>query len=775
MNDIKKTAGEFDSGDQTLSNDDERMKSPRALINIHEKRRSDDEELSLSRAAIQELCDYVPPYDEDDLEEKGMGDRFNVNYGLAASVVSEAVGSYIDILMSADPIVKMSLSHDVDPDQKERWANIMSVEFTKMLRSWDAMISNFMLLPDIFVKQGIAIPMFEDKGSMMFDVYSLEECKFDPKAVAVPSRNELVTIERTLSAVDLSAKINHDNSSSGWIGNWNADEIKKIINNMRPDDSSEWPDYEEVARMAKSGRYDMSSDMPNVTLVWGVVLELDGKVSVYAAQKSPAPDNDEDDDIKFVYRKFKGYDNINQVYQIFPFSIGNKNRIYTIRGLGYAVYEAGMADNILRSKMMDAARHRATEIYHPESTIETPEDLTFIDLGHALIAPKGLKGSEQFNRHTLEQSVGFALSTNQQMISRHSSGLAGSSLADNPNARRNEMQVTAELEHINKMSSFASTLFYPPLDKLLRELVRRAFQETQTDTIANDIVSKMKQSCINQGVPADVFDKIDFPGTVAVRLIGAGSKGTRIIAYQQMAQMYAEMDDNGKEFFSFDFASEIMGGEKAARYFGIPGERREHVDDALAQLENNDLLEGQFIEPVNGENRMVHLRRHIDALSSGIEAVNEGQQDLVDWTMRNVPLYEHCVKTLEMTTVHESRYRELATYRQMIQQAGELIDNGLRSINRMQRDGEMQQGEVSGQGQQEQGQDGDNASEMDHQLRMAQKFAEANAKIEIMRDTSKAKTAIMAQEAMAKIALMDQAVAAQVRRQTVLDRVKNRQ
>lgn len=772
MNEIKKTAEEFDSSDQTLANDSERLKNPRTLLNIHSKRKSEDEELSLGRAAIQELCDYVPPYDDDDLAEKGMSDRFNVNYGLAASIVSEAVGSYVDILMSADPIVKIALDYDVDKDQKERWANIMSVEFTKALRSWDSMISNFMLLPDIFVKQGVAIPMFEDKGSLMFDVYSLEECKFDPKAVAVPTRNEIVTIERTLSAVDLTSKIGNDEKATGWVGNWNASEIRRIIARMKPDDATDWTDFEETARMAKSGRYNVSSDTPNITIVWGIVMELNGKISVYAAQKCPAPENNEKDDIEFVYKKTNAYDDVNQVYQIFPFSIGNKNRIYTIRGLGYALYEAGMADNILRCKMMDAARHRATEVYHPESTIESPEDITFIDLGHALIAPKGLKGSEQFNRHNLDNTIGFALSTNQQMIARHSTGLAGSSISDNPNARRNEMQVTAELEHINKMSAFASTLFYPPLDKLLRELVRRAYQETQTDVVANKIVSKMKASCMEQGVPQDIFDRIDLTGTVAVRLLGAGSKGTRIIAYQQMAQMYAEMDDVGKEFFSFDFASEIMGSEKASRYFGIPGERREHVDNALAQLENNDLLEGQFIEPIDGENRIVHLRRHVEALVNGIEAVNEGSQDLVDWTMRNVPLYEHCVKTLELTTVHESRVQELNTYRQMVQQAGELIDNGMRSINRMKRDGEMADGEQAPEEQTQDGQQSD--AEKDYQLRMAQKFAESKAKIEIMARESEAKRTIMAQESMAKIALMDQQTAAAIRRQQVLDRVKTR-
>jgi hypothetical protein len=287
----------------------------------------------------------------------------------------------------------------------------------------------------------------------------------------------------------------------------------------------------------------------------------------------------------------------------------------------------------------------------------------------------------------------------------------------------------------------------------------------------------MKDACIARGVPRDVLGKIDLEATTASRLSGAGSKGSRLIAFQQLGQLYAEMDAQGKEFFNYDFAAEIKDQNAADRYFGKPGERRGHVDVALAQLENNDLLEGTMIVPVDGENRMVHLAEHIEELVAGIEEVNQGLVEIADWTIRNIPLYRHCVDTLELTTVHESRMQQLNSYRKQIQQAGEIIDNGLRHINKMREQGDMSQGlapQGGGEGTPASPEDQKaNAAQQDNDLKMAKIFAEAQAKIQMMREMSQAKQAIMHEESTARILTMDAQAAADIRRKEVLARAQS--
>jgi hypothetical protein len=769
-------AMEIESIDQ-----DERLQSPSALRALHDRFCEDDSEGSSNRAAVQELMDFVPPFVQEDLDDRNMGERFNINYGVSSALKNEAVGPFIDIFTSPSTLAKIVLKEEVDPDARDTYAAVMSDEWTKMIRAWDLMPPNVLQLVDTFVTHGISIPWFEDKSSLNHQIGSLEDCKFDADAVAVPSKIEAMTISRYMSVSELYAKIEGHENEVDYKG-WNGPACKKLIEEARPRDidSDRW-NFEEAARMVKACRASNPYNLPSVQLVWGVIRELDGTISVYAAPMNKLDSNGQVRDSEdWVYRKRSAYDDANQMFQIFAFSVGNKNRIYTIRGFGYALYEPGQADNILRSKMMDCARFRASEIFQPESSVDALEDLQFRDMGHYTLAPKAIKGMQQQNTMKLDENIGFVLSANMDVMNKHGAGLSSSSIVNNPTARRNEMQVTAELEFSNKMQGFAVSLFYAPYDKYIRELLRRSFNESQTDLALAKMVRRMKEACIARGVPRDVLGKIDLEATTAMRLSGAGSKGSRLIAFQQLGQLYAEMDPRGKEYFNYDFAAEIKDQNAADRYFGKPGERRGHVDVSFAQLENNDLLEGSIIDPVDGENKMVHLAEHIEELVAGIEQVNEGQVDIAEWTIRNIPLYRHCVDTLEQTTVHESRIQELNSFRQQIQQAGEIIDNGLRHINKLREQGDQSQGlDPNGNAVPAEGaaptpeQQKASAAQQDNDLKMAKIFAEAQAKIQMMQQLSQAKQAIMHEESTARILTMDAQAAADIRRKEILARAQS--
>lgn len=783
---------EDDSPESVNLDSEERLKKPSSLRQLHNKFCLDDADTSANRAAIDELMNFVPPYDQKELESRGMGGRFNVNSGNAAAIVNEAIGTYLDIWTSPSKLVEIVLDATVDPETRKVNADIMSDEWTKMIRDWDQSTPNILMLSGIFVSQGIAIPWFEDKATMVYTVASLEDCKFDNDAVAITSKIEAMTMQLSMSAPELHAKIEgHDGET--WVNGWNVPVVKHLLATAMPKgDDSTWWNYEETARLIKSCRVGAGVALPRINLIYGVMRELDGTISLYATsrddyssanEKSPnPPDLDE-----WAYKKTSAFENASQMFQIFPFSMGSKGRIYTIRGLGYPLYEPGQADNILRCKMMDGAAHRSGEMFQAEGTIDSIEDLQFIDLGFGVVVPKGLRGVPANNMLRFDESIGYVLKENEAILAKHSRGLASNTLIDQPTARRNEMQVTAELEHDNKMQGFAISLFYGPFDSLIRELVRRAFTESQTDLTASILCDRMKEACIQRGVPKELFSRIDLAATRATRLSGAGSKSSRLIGFQQMGALFSSMDDQGQEFFNYDYAAEIKGDDAAMRYFGKPGERRGHVDMALAQLENNDLLEGQMIDPVDGENHMVHLRTHLEALVTGIEEVNQGQVDISDWTMRNIPLYKHCVDTLAVTSVHESRIPELNSYRQQIQQAGEVIDNGLRHINKIRQQEQEQAAaaQAAGQptaveGQPTQGGapaqqaapagNGPSPAQADNDLKMAKIFAESHAKIQAMHEMNNAKIEIMKQQSIVKNQLLDAETAADIRRKEVLAR-----
>jgi hypothetical protein len=122
---------------------------------------------------------------------------------------------------------------------------------------------------------------------------------------------------------------------------------------------------------------------------------------------------------------------------------------------------------------------------------------------------------------------------------------------------------------------------------------------------------------------------------------------------------------------------------------------------------------------------------------------------------------------------------ELNSYRQQIQQAGEIIDNGLRHINKMREQGDMSQG-LDPNGNNPQGgqaptpeEQKASAAQQDNDLKMAKIFAEAQAKIQMMQQMSQAKQAIMHEESTARILTMDAQAAADIRRKEILARAQS--
>jgi hypothetical protein len=786
---VQDSIATLESLDENLEPLEERVTSPAKLRTIHEAFSHNDRDSAEGRAMVQELVDFVPPYDAQELKNRGQADRFNVNFGLVSSIVNEAVGSYLDIYANPPSLLKLRLDSTVGDEEKGQWEAIMSEEFTEMIRSWDAATPLILLLDNILVTHGVAIPWFEDSNNIAFQVGGMEDFNFDDDALAIASQIEATTVSRRMSASKLFSKIDGKKiDSEGFTSEgWNIEAIKNLIRNASSGLNENEPfNFEEAHREWKGNRITGGKNLPAIDLIWGFIREMDGTYSVYAAadqwkQQSAGEKFFGSEDEPWVFRSRHRYRDANQAFQIFSFGVGNKNYIHTIRGLGYFLYEAGQADNVIKCKGLDAVRMRASEIYQPSGGVESEKDLQILDTGPMMIIPQTLRAVATPQGNPLDKTFGVGQAITREVMDRHSGGLASSGgVLQNPAARRNELQVAAELDHLGKLLSFAINLYYPSWEKFLRELGRRAFTQTQTDLETIDLVRNMKKRCIDRQVPKEMFSKIDFKQCKATRVIGAGSRGTRMLTFSQMSELFPEMDPEGRERFTFDWSTEMVGYDKSVDYFGRPGERRGHEAIEIARLENARLTEGDFIEITPGQNNMVHLQVHIqEGLEPALGLVEEGQLDFREFVTENVTLFEHAVAHLEATTVHESLIQQLNQLRQRIQQIGEVIENGLREINAERR--------REGEAPMEPGQEGE-ASESDQKAQMAQqesqqkqqeasmslqvKMAEAQAKLEMLAQQSEAKIALMTKEGMAKIALKDAETAAKIKRETIIESAK---
>lgn len=739
----------------------ERIASPDAMIAIHRQNVHNDADGSRNRGSVQELMDFVPPFDQKKMEEEGRGDGFNINFGLGASTKNEAQGAFVDIFISPAKLANIPLKASYEDKSRRVYGDIMSEEWTKMVRASDIGLPRFLLLSDVFTTHGIGIMWYEDDRSWRFYITGLDDVKFPKDTQAINSQVPMMTMEKELYLDELWRKIADAPEGEEWYDGWNVPEVKRVLAEtakIRTSGGSmrnfRYENYEHFVTECKTNQLYVQNCLPTVSLIYGWVREYSGKWSHYicvnSKEKERKPYAAKDKKKQWIYKGLSIVDEADRLFNIFPYSVGHKNMIYTTRGLGYFIYEAAQADNVLRNKMMENAKMASSHVY----SSDMPDDgLTFeiLDYGPVVVLPPGLTPRDQPAAMNLERNMMPVLDSNQAILERHSGGLASSNYFKEPRARENKLATAAFIEETTKLNAFAISLFYNPWDKAVREMVRRSFQVIQTDPVVKNECDRMKQACIDRGVPKEAFDEIDINAVTAFRVLGNGSRAQRLMLFQQGSQLFSSFDPEGQENFVYDHTIELFGAAQGERYKMRPSERTEHIDVKMAQLENHVLMDGGWVDPTSGENPLVHLNEHLEEMEAGLELVKTGQVEYGQWTMSRLPLYKHIVATLEQATVHESLLPQLKEMRRREQNMRGIVENGIKQLeaqaaeaDQAASDQAQMGGEGGGQPQAE-----EQMKEREHAMKLRHEFEMLQAKIAATAETAKAEIAIKKQRAMA--------------------------
>lgn len=743
----------------------ERMITPAGLRSIHQKNVTDDEVGSYNRSLVQQDMDFTPPFDEKELKDKGQGERFNFNTGEAAAIKNEAVSGYVDIYSTPTTIAKIPLENVPEP-LNNLYQTILEEEFTTMDRSHSASFPTFLQLCDIYVTHGVSIAYFEDKQTMHYKVGGLDRFKFPRKTTIITSDMPMATCSATMSIIELWNKVNGETPLKGW----DKEAVIKTITQSAGMHDTRWNEWEKLQEDLKCNDVYLESCVDMIELVYGWVVEFDKSVSFYITTKNGSTLNTAGGSENFLFREVSYYKSINEAFQIFAFTIGNNARIHSVRGLGYLIYQICNAMNVLTCKVMDNARVEGSMVVQA-TTQEDLEDLEIIDFAGGIALPPNINLPAKPQANNLNNSMLPAIELGRGLLDRATGGLsAGNMILSNQQDRRTKLEVSAQLDWINKLNSFAINLFYGPLDNLIREKVKRAFTIRQPDEESRTLVQEMKQRCLNRGVPEEIFSMIDFKKVQAQRIIGTGSRVSRVMIYDQLQQMYASMDEIGRKNFTFDVASELIGAEKTIRYFGKPEEQRIPMDAKIADLENTLLLQGQDVQPIDGEMHMVHIPRHLAVLEEGLQGVENGEVDLMEYAVSRSPVHEHLIQTLEMTTVQPEIQEEYNSFVQRAQQIGEIIVNGIRAYNKEQQKAEEEAAAAAAEGQTQDGQvpqgnaavDQLKAQEARMKLQMQAELHQE--KVRQMREMGQQKIVLETQKAMSQIAVKDAEARARVDR-----------
>jgi hypothetical protein len=735
-----------------------RIKDPQAAKALFDRLYEADKIRRKNRASAQAMLDGVPPYDEAELAATGQSEVANINFGEGEQLLEEAMAGYVDLLSSVERLVALRTTYG-DKSQRYEWEQIIAEEITRMLRAWPRYTSSFLLLANYFVGQGVGVVYHEDEIDWRWRVTGLGDFLIPNHTYACEEEIEVAICRRSYQVHQLYAFI-RDEQAAAEAG-WCVEEVRKAIleaTSTNASINSGFADWEALQAEFKNNDlmlgYAASAEV-RVLHIWN--REFDGSISHTLTMEDGSNE-------KFLCYRKSPFTDVAQAFTIFTYGIGTNGYYHSIRGLAHKVFPHVEATNRLRGRFFDGSMLASSMLIQPENE-EALQDIAMFYYGPYAVVPPGAKVVERATAN-FAQSVVPMLNDLTQLIQDKTGSYRQSSSARTGLAKT-KFEVQVDAANGARLSAASLNLFYDPLQRHLREVVRRITRRGYLPAEPGGReVLQFRKRCLARGVPEEAIYRVDLDTVVAVRAVGSGSEVARLAAFEEFIQLMSSFDDAGRRNVLRDRVAARVGYDQVDRYVPpIDADARPMHDQKIAELENNSMRAGYPIEAFPNENHLIHARTHAALIQEYIGALDQGQMPLETAAPSLVNLVNHQTQHVERLGEDGAMAEEAAMLRKQLQETAEFTFNGMEKLRKQQ---QQQQAEAAQQPPQQQptaegGQppkeDGEFAAKIQRQA------AETQAKIEMMRQLFSVKQSLKIAEFRQKAALADAQQAARMSRE----------
>jgi predicted transcriptional regulator YdeE len=581
---------------------------------------------------------------------------------------------------------------------------------THLMRSWPEFHSHYLRLCTTFIKHGVGICYFDTPDDWKFRVGGFADMLIPRQTPANETMIDVAIGRRQYHLHELFAFIKNPKAAER-VG-WNVDEVKRVImKNCRTDgrDTSGYAkQWETFQQELKNNDIHAGHQNPTVAVLHYWVREMDGSISHYISAEDKASE--------FMYKKLSRYSTPEQAYIMFNYGVGSNGTYHSIRGLGHRIFNHIQTSNRLRCQMVDGAMLSSAIMIQPDSQ-RAMDELGFTYYGaYAVLSP---------NVNIIDKAIPNLSNSVQPALTDISNQLAlntdtvSSYGSQQSSPYRNQMQVISDMDVQTKLSGASLNLFYSSWQRLLKEVVRRIVTSKRNDAAIKDF----KNRCAMRGVPEEFIMTLDVARTKAVRSIGNGSYANRLVALRELQGISGSFDDIGRRNLTRDIVSTRVGHDLADRYVPVAQDSRPTVDNKIAFLENQTMMQGSPVPVEANEIHGLHLDVHIPALVQLIEKLNAGAADPVQSLPVLQAFYSHVGETVQALAADPAAQAEIGQAKQVLQFAEELINNTSKQVQKIERDAAQAGGE---------GQEADPAMQakmQEHQLKM--QMAQQKAELEM--------------------------------------------
>ena len=725
-----------------------RIKDAKSAREIYQALARADEDSAKNRAAVDAMISGERPYDDAELIATGQGARTNLNFGEGEALLEHSMAGYVDLLSSVETLINFRTRHRADPSKVVEWEHTVAEELTTMLRAWPDYTPNWLRNATIFLSHGVSFCYFESGVDWRWRVGGLNDFLIPRRTLVGESNVEVACCKRSMQAHQLYRYIENEETAAE-VG-WDVDAVKSVIRDAMSNTKSQSTDWESVVRdMKNNDLYVGIATASEVKLVHVWNVEFDGKVT-YSIISENDLGTDKD---RFIFRKQGMFSSMTQAFVMFTYGTGVNGYVHGIRGLGAKIFDEIQVSNRLRCQMIDGAMLNSAVLLQPKDE-DALQNLQLSYFGPYAILGPGIEIMEHAVPN-VSNSVMPVLVDMNRLIENRTAGY-GASATEVGSRERTKYEVRAQQGEKARLSSSALNLFYDPLDRLFREVVRRVCRK---DYVREDPggheVAEFRRRCVERGVPLDVLWEVDLARVSAARAIGAGSEEFRQMVFDEFSQIAPAFDEAGRKNFIRDRVASRIGYKNADRYAPKPEEdMRPLLDQKFAGLENN-MLRQEMVTPVYpNDNHRIHAQVHLQALSEGIQLIESGEGDIVSITPGLVTLMEHATQHVEAMGNDTMLAEEAAQNRKILSQINGTLVNAQRHIDKLRRQ-EARQMEKQGAQPQGAAVDGPLPNNAEFDVKLQNRLAEHAAKLQMLKEQNELKLQLRLQEGQMKLALMD--------------------
>ena len=640
-----------------------RIKDAKSAHAIYTSIRNADDASAIDRQKIQSMLDGEPPYSPQQLKSLGQGYRANLNFGESAAALETALSAYSDLVNSVDRLASVKTSEG-DPAQRVEWENIIAEEFHRTITDWDEFFYKQQMLAHQFVSQGVGVAYFEDNRSWKWSVCGLKDFKVPRGTPACDTKVEVATIERHYLVGELYQFIENPKIAAEL--GWNVEETRRaILLSTDNGTSSNSRDWERLQEELKNNDLMYSHARSKVVrCVHYFVKEFDGTISHYIGTRA----GDTDD---FLFKKPSRFEHANEAFVLFSYGIGTNGLLHSVRGLGYKLFPFIQLSNRMRNAIVDGAMLSSALMIQP-ATGEDVSNLSLMYNGPLSILPPGINVVDK----TMPNLAGNVLPIvrDLEVVRQNNTGTYNPKQVMPDGDARTATEVQAQLAQQSLLSAQAMNLYYIPFQKLLAEQFRRlATVKYRSDEPGGEEAIDFRKRIEARGVPWKAVEKVY--RVQAVRAIGAGSPGARMLAFNEFMAIMPRFDEVGQRNLIRDRVAARVGYDQVDRYIPKGEIERIPIDAKIAELENGTMQGGRGVSVSPGENHAVHAKVHLEDANRFLQALQQNQVDPKLAMSYLQVQYPHSTAHVEQLASDPSRREEVGVAKQILNQMREAVEN----------------------------------------------------------------------------------------------------